>query len=121
MGQISQMFQSIPDKTDIRNYLYNTVAEINTQLSGIDASINDVIQLDASVVASIARIDVSLNNTFDASIIFYNKTGGLISGDVSINGKINVDSSIIFKAFNDTSLFYFDVNVSGALIARIIS
>ena len=48
-------------------------------------------------------------------------TGVNITGNASIGGNVNVDSSIIMKGFNDTSTYWLSIDVTGALTANIVN
>ena len=43
-----------------------------------------------------------------------------MSGNLTIDASLFVDGSILFSGFNDTSIYWFDVDVTGALTVKII-
>jgi len=102
------------------NEMYASADQQDASIVRIDASISNLI--DASnyfayitetdqIDASIARLD-AYNTIQDTSMI--KPIAGIF------DSSIYVDGSIFFRAFNDTSLFWLNVDVTGSLTANII-
>ena len=91
----------------------------------VDPSFNvrdaEITQLDASIV----RIDASIATAVDAvdtSLVTYtNNTFVGLTGDASISGPLQLDGSVILQTSNDASTYWLDVDITGAIIANIIS
>jgi len=100
-----------------------TDAAIVTALDSSFALYETKVNLDSSFVdvyTELVDVDTSLD-------LYLPLTGGTISGslqvatDVSIFGNLHADGSVIIQTSNDASTYWLDIDVTGALVANIVS
>jgi hypothetical protein len=93
----------------LRTYVDGSISNIDVSLARLDASLAKAInRIDASVIRIDAYNiiqDTSLYNVTGGGSIYYLKTGGRISGDVSISSNLYIDGTVIrFKNGADRTL-----------------